>query len=226
MQAVAYEEPIDFEEIIAQSPMFCDCGLDASAFMPRSYRRGQIVSDRPEGHASAGLIAVGAIDVYSIALDGSEIKLNALGAGEAFGICNLFAKSDLDTVLKCRKDATVLFITKERLIEALVGRPEAMVRYARLCNEKIQFLISRIELLTMQSCRAKLLEYLITRADASGRLALTSSKEQLAKELGVGRASLFRELSQLQGEGLIATEGATIVVLDRKALEARLYAQC
>lgn len=214
------------QAIIDRSPMFADCGLDADSFHTRDFRRGQLVSDRQDGRACVGLIATGAIDVYSVAMDGSEIRLSQLAAGDAFGICNLFAASDLETVLKCREDATVLFAPKDALLAALSARPEALMRYARLCNEKIQFLIRRIELLTMQSCRGKLLEYLIARQDPAGVVALSTSKEQLAKELGVGRASLFRELSQLQAEGLIRSSGAHIHVLNRRALERRLYAQC
>ena len=33
--------------------------------------------------------------------------------------------------------------------------------YAALCNAKIQFLLSRIEMLTMQSCRGKVLAFLL-----------------------------------------------------------------
>lgn len=217
---------VDIGTVIAQSPIFHDCGLDAASFSPRCYRKGQIVSDMPNGRASVGLVASGGIDVYSIAMDGSEVKLSTLGRGEAFGICNLFAASDLETVLKCREDALVLFIAKDDLIAAIAASPDTLIRYARICNEKIQFLIRRIELLTMQSCRGKLLEYLITQSDTSGMLELTASKEQLAKELGVGRASLFRELSLLQGEGLIKAAGSFIFVLNKPALQERLYAQC
>lgn len=214
------------QAIIDQSPMFAGCGLEADSFHPRSFRKGQLVSDQQNGRACVGLIASGAIDVYSVAMDGSEINLSSLSTGDAFGICNLFATSEMETVLKCREDATVLFAPKDELLAALSTRPEALIRYARLCNEKIQFLIRRIELLTMQSCRGKLLEYLITKQDGAGTVALASSKEQLAKELGVGRASLFRELSQLQSEGLIRSSGTRIHVLNRPALEQRLYAQC
>lgn len=214
------------QAIIDRSPMFSGCGLGEDSFHPRDYRRGQIVSDQQDGRACVGLVAFGAIDVYSVAMDGSEIKLSSLSAGDAFGICNLFATSAMETVLKCRADATVLFVPKDELLAALSTRPEALIRYARLCNEKIQFLIRRIELLTMQSCRGKLLEYLITKQDCAGTVSLAASKEQLAKELGVGRASLFRELSQLQSEGLIRSSGTRIHVLNRHALEQRLYAQC
>lgn len=216
---------IDIGATIAASPVFQDCGLPESSFVLRSCRKGQILSDKPGGRASVGLVAFGAVDVYSVAMDGSEIKLSTLEKGDAFGICNLFAASDLETVLKCREDAMVLFVAKDELIAALACRPEAMLRYARLCNEKIQFLIHRIERLTMQSCRGKLLEYLNAQTDASGMLTLDGPKEQLAKELGVGRASLFRELSQLQSEGLIMSQGNIIFVLDRPALRQQLYTQ-
>ncbi len=97
------------------------------------------------------------------------------------------------------------------------------VRYAEMCNQKIQFLIHRIELLTMQSCRGRVIAYLLEKKDASNLVHVTVSREDLARQLGVSRAALFRELSTLQGRNAISAEGNTIHLSDVTLLEDILY---
>ena len=97
------------------------------------------------------------------------------------------------------------------------------LRYAKLCNEKLQFLLRRIELLTMQSCRGRVIAHLLASQDLNGRVMLTGSREDLARQLGVSRAALFRELAALQSTGALRAEGNLLTVLDAPKLEKLLY---
>ena len=63
------------------------------------------------------------------------------------------------------------------------------MRYAALCNRKLQFLLRRIELLTMQSCRGRLIAHLLEQQDEKGVVRLAGSREDLARRLGVSRAA-------------------------------------
>lgn len=210
-------------EYIAASPLLSGCGIDPSLLTVRLYRGGQIVSDRPGGKTSVGLVADGRVDVYSVALDGREVQLNALGAGECFGICNLLVPAEMETVLRCRIDTELIFIPKEALVEAMEKNVGFAMRYATFCNEKIQFLLRRIELLTMQSCRGKVIEYLLSHQDFAGQVTPDCSREDLARYLGVSRAALFRELSALQTQGHLAIENGIILIADQAGLEKILY---
>lgn len=73
---------------------------------------------------------------------------------------------------------------------------------AALCNAKIQFLLSRIEMLTMQSCRGKVLAFLLAEKREDGVILLRGTRDELASRLSVSRAALYRELSALQRRGL------------------------
>ena len=97
------------------------------------------------------------------------------------------------------------------------------MRYAALCNRKLQFLLRRIELLTMQSCRGRLIAHLLERQDEKGVVGLAGSREDLARRLGMSRAALFRELSVLQSMGAVSVDGNSITVEDRPLLEELLY---
>lgn len=214
------------QDILEHSELFRGCAVETSDFIVHTYRKGQLVTDHICGQPSVGLLIQGIVDVYSVAMDGSEIKLSELKDGDSFGICNLFVPAELQTVLKCQSSATILFVAKETLVQLMQKQPELILRYATICNQKIQFLIQRIELLTMQTCRGKLMEYLLTNTDSFHQVTIPGSKEQMAKILGVSRAALFRELSQLQKEKLIDINNPVITVLNRDALQQILYTQC
>lgn len=119
------------------------------------FRAGQIISDSMHGLSSVGVVENGRVDIYAVALDGRDVQLNSIGAGECFGICNLLVAEPLQTVLRCAEETTVRFWEKEALVAAMRGDAALAMAYAALCNAKIQFLLSRIEMLTMQSCRGK-----------------------------------------------------------------------
>ncbi len=88
---------------------------------------------------------------------------------------------------------------------------------------KLQFLLRRIELLTMQSCRGRVIAHLLASQDRNGCVKLSGSREDLARRLGVSRAALFRELAALQSMGVLRSEGNLLTVLDTPALEKLLY---
>ena len=184
---------------------------------------GQMLSDSPKGVPSLGIILSGQVDVYSVSIDGRDIQLNSLKEGDCFGICNLLEGSELETVLRCSKKTKLLYIPKEVIMEELENDPVLLRQYIRLCNKKIQFLLNRIGLLTMQSCRGKLLAFLLEEQVGESEIELSGSREELACRLGVSRAALFRELSLLQRQKVIRIRGNRIRILDVRRLEILLY---
>lgn len=213
----------ELQRMIAGSSLFCGCELPSDSVLIKICRKGQIVSDRQKGQEFVGLIVRGSVDVYSIAMDGREIVLSRLEAGDCFGVINLLAGAELPTVLKCRSETKLLLIPKRLFIQAMQDDPALALRYAGFCNRKMQFLIKRIEFLTMQSGRNKLIQYLLMRQDEDGCVRLDCSKEDFAAVLGISRASMFRELAALQEQGFICRNPGQIRILERARLEDILY---
>ena len=88
----------------------------------------------------------------------------------------------------------------------------------------MQFLIRRIEFLTMQSGKKKLVQYLLEVPGKGGQFGKNVSRDELASILGISRASLFRELAGLTKQGLIALRDGEIYLLKPDELEEILYA--
>ena len=156
----------EFLEAIASSDFLNGCSFDSSSVIRKTYNAGAYLSDNNNGKGFIGLIASGILDIYSVALDGRDTMLNSLHKGNCFGICNLFDCTQMETVIRSRTNAVVYFIPKNIIVTAMEQDASLAMKYALVCNKKIQFLIKRIELISTQSCRSKLAEYLISNQDA------------------------------------------------------------
>lgn len=209
---------LQFKTAIASSPLISSCDIDAHNVLIRSYRKGQILDDHVAGAAMVGLVLEGIVEVLSVAFDGREISLSELKEGDCFGISDLIDLGLRTTVLKCRKASRILFIPKEELLARIQENPKIALEFIRLYNLKINFLIQRIESLTICSARRKLLEFLLSN-QCKGTVSLDSNRTTLARRLGVSRAALYRELNYLSKGGLIAIDGKTLQLLDISRLE-------
>ena len=196
--------------------------ITVSSLRRTSYPKGKVVGDSDGSASLAVFVEAGELDVFSVALDGTKILVSTLGKSEVFGISNLFEEEQLRTLLECRTDCLLLSLPKEELRTAILRSPLAMVAYAKLCNRKIQFLIKRIEQLSLTSARAKVAEYLLSNTSVEHPDLSLVSKESLALPLGISRATLFRELSALEKSGSVYSNGSTVRVINRKTLESNL----
>lgn len=196
--------------------------LTPSSLLRTSYPKGQVVGDSDGTASLAVFVEEGELDVFSVALDGTQILVSTLGRSEVFGISNLFEEQQLRTLLQCRSDCVLLSLPKDELRSAILKSPLAMVEYAKLCNRKIQFLIQRIEQLSLTSARAKVVDYLLSHTTPEQPELSLVSKASLTLPLGISRATLFRELSALEKMGSVYSNGSTVRVTNRKILETVL----
>lgn len=102
----------EFIAAINKSDFLSGCIIDSSAVIRKSFSAGTYLSDMDNGKGFIGLIAHGALDIFSVALDGRDTMLNSLYKGDCFGICNLFDCTQLETIIRCRTDAVVFYIPK------------------------------------------------------------------------------------------------------------------
>ncbi len=207
------------QNALSVSALFQGCAVDAKLFSIRHYKKNRMIDDTPNGEPCVGLIVSGSLDVYSVAADGSDIHLNTLCAGQCFGIYNLLAKAQMRTVLHCVEETVIAYLPKKTLLRLMEENQRLALQYAKLCNEKMQFLLHRIELLTTQSARSRLAHYLLAQRGADGRISLRHTPEILARHLGISRATWFREMAYFQRQGLLRKEKDSLFLPDVLAME-------
>lgn len=161
------------------------------------------------------ILAEGMLDVYSIASDGTMIKLSTLKQYDILGISTLFSEEELKTVVQCTKSCKLLYIPKELVMSALKQDAELGIKLAQLYAIKVDFLIKRIESLTILSSKKRLCGFLLSRNKSC---IVLPKRDELAYYLGISRATLFRELNFLKQENVILMTKNKLEIIDENKL--------
>ncbi len=168
------------------------------------------------------LILKGQVDVYSSSFSGDEVYLSTLNLGDCIGVSNVFNKSEITTNIKCASDVEILIISEKVLSEIMQINFALVSKFLTLYNNKIQFLLERIESLTIQSARAKLVFYLLKNKGTNNCVKI-KSKQQLAEFLGISKASLYREIAFLKTKGVIEAPKGFIYILNETEIKEFLF---
>ena len=154
---------------------------------PEVFARGQEIYSPHRFRRALGVLAEG----EAVVEKDSGAVLNLLRPGDCFG-------------------AAALFLTDEELTAAFRAYPDMALAYIGFLSGRIQFLNRKIDSFTSPTAADAVWNWLVTHADEEGVAVAAGGLSALARELNIGRASLYRGLDQLEKEGRIVRTGATI----------------
>ena len=148
------------------------------------------------------------------------LSVSLLEAGELFGAAALYNDlPDYATTLTARTPCRILFLPQEEVDRLLGKEPLLRRNYLRYLSGRIRFLSGRLQAVTQTGAEGKLARYLLSSGEDA---PIRTSATDLARRLGLSRASLYRAFDALEGAGLIRREGKTVCILDRSGLEGVL----
>ena len=169
------------------------------------YRRGEAIYRPDDFSRKLGILLSG-----SVAVSKGEFPVSRLRPGDLFGAAALYTEEpDYVTTLKARSDCAVLLMSQDWLEARMDRSPVLRRNYIRYLSGRIRFLSGKLEELTGPTAEGKLSHYLAQRA-RQGTVELDCSMTELAKRLGMGRASLYRAMDALEREGTIKRTGRTV----------------
>ncbi len=174
---------------------------------PEVFARGQEIYSPHRFRRALGVLAEG----EAVVEKDSGAVLNLLRPGDCFGAAALFCPTETYvTTIRARGRAAVLFLTDEELTAAFRAYPDMALAYIGFLSGRIQFLNRKIDSFTSPTAADAVWNWLVTHADEEGVAVAAGGLSALARELNIGRASLYRGLDQLEKEGRIVRTGATI----------------
>ena len=178
---------------------------------------GTVVYDPTNFQRCLGILLEGQLQVTK-----GDLSVSTLEPGDVFGAAALYSdRTEFATTITAKKDSRCLLLP-QKLVDDLIARDAAFrERYLRYLTGRIHFLSSRLDFLAQQGSEGKLERYLLSNADENH--TVTCSATDLARRLGLSRASLYRAFEVLEGSRLILREGKTIAVPDPAALETACH---
>ena len=196
------------ESAFSRSALFEGMTPDSGWFV-REYRKGDNIPESPDGIGCVGVIIRGCAQVSPR----EQGAVSVLTQGAEFGICNIFVAEEMPTVLTAKTACLVAYIPKERFADRLSSDSVLMYRYVRLCNEKMIYLADKLRLMSIPGCEARLAYWLSKTSAGRSRIKINLRKDELARWLGMSRASLFRAITGLERKGVIKSFGDIITIL-------------
>lgn len=154
--------------------------------------------------------SLGCLLAGSARVSKGELVVGRLSPGELFGAAALFNdRGHYETTITTQSGCTAAFFSEAQVAELVNSSPVACRNYLEYLSDRIHFLNRKIEEFTSPGAAEKLRRCLLA---ADG--AVTRPVTELARQLGVSRASLYRAFGELERAGRIRREGKTVVALD------------
>ncbi len=182
-------EYLDIMTSIDQSQFLSGANFKPETVTIKNFKKGDIVLDELDGVPSIALIHSGDVFVCFISEDNKKTIVNTLSAGSCFGISNLLFNHKLDTTLECKNDVTIIYIPKKEVVKAMENDAKLAMKYGAHCNEKISFLLKKIEFFTIQSAREKFIKFLLNNKNEKNIVDLGGKREEIALKIGISRAA-------------------------------------
>lgn len=209
-------------ELLSDCPLFRGCereeiqaALEDAECTLSAYDSGQTVYRPDRFERCLGILLSGGIRVSR-----DSLAISVLSPGDLFGAAALFnERPDYATTLTACAPCRVILLP-QRLVSRLMDA-SARIRdnYIRYLSGRIRFLSGRIRSLAAEGAEGKLKQHLLTTLSPT-QPRLTCPATELARRLGISRASLYRAFDMLEEQGLIRREGRSIIVPDLGALNA------
>ncbi len=200
-------------EALKSSELFKGADISrASGRFIKDFKRGEEISEVQNGFDCVGVILSGSASVSSSETGAVSISR----VGTEFGICNIFVSDKMPTKLYARVHTKVLFIPKDEFASLLSSDNALMYRYVKLCNEKMVYLAKKLRLISVVGSVPRLACWV--EMNSIGNEAKIVSKDELARQLCISRASLFRAISDLEKQNVIDALSDKIIVKDKEKL--------
>ncbi len=222
MKKISKEEQKNYIPVLEKSFLFKNTSGLISEFVMvdgrfqwESYTKGEIIYDYNNYRNSLAVILKGRVSVMKNSR--GRVLINTLKAGEAFGGSVLFSRNEsFIATVKAEGQCVLLFISKELMEEIMRMSPQVNMNFIEHLSESLIFLNKRLDIFTAGGAEARTAEYLRKNShrDPNGRLIADGmSMTALAEYLDVGRASLYRILSDFEERGIIRHEGRKIYII-------------
>ena len=175
----------------------------------KRYEKGQFLHQVSFPLQRFGLVLAGTVQVYMDDMDGHHIIMSSAGPGELFGEAECFLSSDAPIYICAVSEAEVLWMSPARIkapARPLPSIDQALShRFTAALATRILAMSQRIQILSQNTLRGKILSFLSQYAAAQGEpFTVPFDRASMANFLGADRSALSRELSKLRQEGIIA----------------------
>lgn len=182
----------------------------------RDFSKGENIFIGGNGEKSLGVLLSG----KATALCSDKGSLKVFSSGDAFGVADVFNNTSGApySIMKATSNCRVFFVTKNGVEKLIRANPETAIKYISFLSDRVAFLNRRISTFTSKEAISRMAKYLLDNCDENF-ICKNINFSALAKNLDIGRASLYRVKNELIKLKAISAENKDIIITDRNALK-------
>ncbi|MBS0170901.1 MAG: Crp/Fnr family transcriptional regulator [Nitrospira sp.] len=207
-------------------------GISSSAMheMEKITRMEEIKKRQPlylpgDPSSSVYLLKRGRVKIANTAPNGKEVTFEIIEAGEVFGELDVLQDTPRSTSAETLDDALICVIPRKEFDQYLAMHPNVTINLTKLIGLRLKKIQSRVEDLVFRDVPARLAHLLSELGKNEGdpdpqgvRLKVKLTHQEMANLIGCSRETVSTTLGQFREEGLIQTDGRTVVILQPDAL--------
>jgi CRP-like cAMP-binding protein len=214
--------------ILRQNFLFRDLPPDsidriAALARSRSYSKGEKVFRQGEPGDSLCAVISGQVRISTVAADGSELSLNIMEAGDAFGEIAVIdgepRTASATAIIPCK----ILVIDRDHFLSLLKSDPEIPIHLLGLFCSRIRYSTEFAEDSVFLSGRRRLAKRLLRLAEDHGKqiestMVLEISQKELAHFLGISRQLVNQYLGDWNKQGWVELTRGKVIIHDVSSL--------
>jgi len=184
-----------------------------SRFREEAYKAGENIFI--EGDISKGIyfVASGTVKVYKSSRDGKEQILKLIYEGDSFNDVTVFSSDMSPASADAVTDIKLYLLSRENTIGLIYKYPEISLNIIKSFTEKLRYLTSRIEDLSLRHTQERIANILLL---FDGQRL---SRKIIADIAGTAREVVSRTLKDFASKGIIKVEKRDIIILNREKLK-------
>lgn len=186
----------------------------------RRFPKGQILCNEGDPGNDLLLLEEGRVRVCRFGAGGREVMLAEVDAPIAFGEISLIDTLPRAATLIAVTGIRLRFVPRQPVIRLAERNPDVAMALLRSLAAMVRATNDRLADVLVLDVPARLAKWLLAQAAGGDRLTLAESQESIGLRLGTTRVTINRTLQQFARNGLIRIDGATIELVDRRALAA------
>ncbi len=166
---------------------------------PKTFEKGAVIYSEREFPRAFAVVLSGKVAIRSH----SGAALRTLEAGDTFGVTALFGNERYTSTISVVSRAKLQFIEEAQLVRWMEKYPQVSTNYIRLLHKKILYLNEKIRLYTEGSVEERMMDYIAAHTAPDGEILFPGGLASVARELNIGRTSLYRTLDTLAEKHII-----------------------
>lgn len=210
----------DFEGIDNESSTF-PTDFDYSI---KAYKKNKVLFRQGDLCDALYILITGSVKTEMITENGNLLGVEIINAPRPLAPAFIFSNNNRFPVdVTAIEDVEVMRIPKNEVMRLMNDYPDFMQEFLKHSANRTQFLINRLQLLSIKTIKGKIAHFLLEQVSAENvNFKINRNQTELAEFFGVARPSLARSISEMIIEGVLSVNKKDYRILDVKKLRELL----